>query len=362
MKRSSAKTLTIARTAAGYAAATACGYAASLAHVPLAWLLGPLLLAAGLSVCGVALAAPQSLRRAGQVIIGCTAGLNVTASVAAGLLGWIPVMVVTTLFAILVSGILSPVFGALARVDDRTSFFALMPGGLAEMGNIGIAVGARMEPIALVHTLRIAVVVFTIPPLLARDARLVPTASLLHLDYGMAAAVIGFGALGAAAVSLVRINNPWMIGALVSTAVLAVTGVVEGRMPALLFAAGQILLGYNIGTRFKREILLRLPRVAIFGAVSNFVLLLVMAGYALCLSYLLDIDPATAILVSSPGGISEMTSTAQAMHLPVALVTAFHVVRSVLVNGFATHFWGAFERSGYIAFARNLMGRPSDPV
>lgn len=363
--RGTGKTIAaVAYAAAGYAAAAACGYAASLAHVPLAWLLGPLLLAAVLSVSGVNLAAPQPLRRAGQVVIGCTAGLNVTASVAAGLLGWIPVMIVTSLFAVIVSGMLSPVFGALARVDDRTSFLALMPGGLSEMGNIGVAVGARMEPITLVHTLRIAVIVFTIPPLLASDARFVPLDSLVHIDYRAAAAVLAIGMIGAAAVSLVRINNPWMIGALIATAGLAIFGVVEGRMPAPLFAAGQLLLGYNIGGRFKREILRRLPRVAIYGAIANLVLLLLMMGYAFGLSHLIDMDWATAILVSSPGGISEMTTTAQAMHLPVALVTAFHLVRSVMVNGFATHYWAMFERSGYIAFAHSILrrdpGSPSD--
>lgn len=355
MRTWSAKGRTFFRVAACYLAAGVVGYLASLARVPLAWLLGPLVFTAGLSISGVEVVAPQGLRRLGQVIIGSTAGLNVTASVAAGLLGWIPFMVVTALFSVFVSGLLSPVFAKVARIDDKTSFFALMPGGLAEMGNIAVTVGARTEPIALVHTLRIAVVVLTIPSLLVSHATLVPVTSQPALGPGIAIALLAVSATGAAAISFLRVNNPWMIGALATTVVIAVLGLVEGQMPGLLFAAGQVLLGYNIGSRFKRDTLLRLPRIAVCGALFNLALLLVMIGYALALSEFVPMDVATAILVSSPGGISEMTSTAQSLQLAVALVTAFHVTRSVLVNGFATYYWAAFEKSGYFACARRIL-------
>src|SRR3546814_6307598 len=60
-----------------------------------------------------------------------------------------------------------------------------------------------------------------------------------------------------------RINNPWMIGALLSSGALAATGVLEGRMPGWIFAVGQILIGYSIGARFRRDIVRALPRVEI---------------------------------------------------------------------------------------------------
>ena len=39
------------------------------------------------------------------------------------------------------------------------------------------------------------------------------------------------------------------------------------------------------------------------------------------------IDPATAILATSPGGITEMSLTAKTLQLGVPIVTAFHVTR-----------------------------------
>lgn len=44
-----------------------------------------------------------------------------------------------------------------------------------------------------------------------------------------------------------------------------------------------------------------------------------------------QIAPGTAILVTSPGGIAEMSPAARVLHLGVPIVTAFHVTRMVAV-------------------------------
>jgi len=69
-----------------------------------------------------------------------------------------------------------------------------------------------------------------------------------------------------------------------------------------------------------------------------------MVLYAGTLALFLGLDFATAVLSASPGGTAEMAATAQALHLPVALISAFHVTRSVLVNGFAVYYWRGLRR------------------
>jgi uncharacterized membrane protein AbrB (regulator of aidB expression) len=54
-------------------------------------------------------------------------------------------------------------------------------------------------------------------------------------------------------------------------------------------------------------------------------------GFALLLSTLAGIQPGTALLATSPGGIAEMSLTARVLHLGVPIVTAFHVSRMVVV-------------------------------
>jgi len=139
-----------------------------------------------------------------------------------------------------------------------------------------------------------------------------------------------------------------MIGALIGTGLLTAFDLTQGKMPHLLFAAGQVLIGYNIGTRFKRDALKKLPRVAVIGIVIILAMVAAMALYALGLAQVVPLDLAVAILSSSPGGTAEMATTAQILHLPIALITAFHITRAVLVNGFATYYWHGLSAIGYL--------------
>ena len=53
---------------------------------------------------------------------------------------------------------------------------------------------------------------------------------------------------------------------------------------------------------------------------------------AAVLAWAFDLPIATMILATSPGGLAEMTITAQALQISVPLVVAFHVFRVVVVN------------------------------
>jgi hypothetical protein len=50
------------------------------------------------------------------------------------------------------------------------------------------------------------------------------------------------------------------------------------------------------------------------------------------LSWMFDLPLATMLLATSPGGLAEMTITAQALKIGVPLVVAFHLFRVIVVN------------------------------
>ncbi|WP_313055296.1 AbrB family transcriptional regulator [Pseudomonas lopnurensis] len=339
----------------GYALASAAGYVGHHIGVPLAWLIGPLIVSASLSLSGMQYYAPVILRRMGQLIIGCAAGLTVTSEVLSSLAYWIPLMVLTSFFSIFCAATLSPFLSHFARIDTKTSFFSLMPGGMAEMSNIGNNVGAISEPIAIIHTFRVAIIVFIIPALLVSG----PDSYIaeLNIDLGVMdiALVISASLVGATIANRVGVNNPWMIGALIVAAALSGSNYLHGNLPFLIFHIGQILLGYNIGSRFKREVIAKSPRVALTGIAFTVLLIFIMFIYAHILATITSLDFPTALLVASPGGTSEMTTTAQTLNLSVAIVTAFHVIRTLLVNGFAVYYWRLFENSRYYNFLNKKL-------
>jgi membrane AbrB-like protein len=345
--------------------AIAAGFVAQHLHVPLAWIVGPMLATAIGGMSGLPVFSPPLWRRLGQLVIGTSIGLNLTEDVLLVAVSWLPVMILTSAIAICLAAAVSVPFGKLSGLDRQTAFFSMMPGGLSEMANIGAASGAETEPIAVTQALRVALVVCILPSLILNldihgDA-LANAAPQTQLPLASIALALALGLVGVAVLRSVRLNNPWMIGAIFGVGAGAVYGLLPGQIPSIIYCAGQFLIGVAVGARFRRSILLRLPRLFATGSLFVVILSALLFGYAVVLSRATGIDLATAALGSSPGGFAEMAVTAQTLHLSVGLVTAFHIVRAFFVNGLTSHFWNGLHRVGMFTFLERVCGHIGRP-
>lgn len=344
-------------TLAAYMLAIVVGYAFFHEHVPLAWMLGPMLTSACLSIAGVNLYPSENLRRLGQLCIGVAVGLGLTAPVIAQLLLWFPLMVASALFSVFIAFFFGAFVARYARLDLRTAFYASMPGGLAEMANIGARSGAHPEPIALIQTLRISLIVLIMPPILIALGSPDFNPHVDEAISGQWALVLVTGGFAVSyLLKLVRLNNPFMIGAILFTALLVSNGVLSGRMHPWLFSAAQLLIGFTVGCRFRRSMLARMPRVTVAGMISILGMIAVTALWGYAISSGTGIGLPDALLATSPGGFSEMAATAQVLHLAVPLVAGFQVVRSVMVNAFASHYYGLAAKIGLLRLLGRLFG------
>lgn len=349
-------------------AALAGGAAAYLARVPLAWVLGPLIVTAALSVSGARVWSSTRARRFGQLVIGTGLGLNITATLLLDIGPWIPVMIATALCAIVITSAFSVLLQRFGRLDRATAYFAMMPGGLSEMANVGARVGARAEPIALAQAVRIGFVVLVLPPAIIAlgihgDFLLIDDTQAL--GYPVVAILLVLALAGVWFMDLIRMANPWMLGALVTAAVLTSAGFVDGQMPRIIFYGGQLLLGIAIGARFRRDIIARLPRLFVLVTLFTLFITLTLFACGAGLSRLTGLDLATAALASSAGGVVEMALTAQILQLNVAMVLGFHVVRAIMVNGVSIHILNLLDHVGFFDLVERveagLLGpRPKD--
>ena len=336
------------------------GLGAHFADLPLAWVLGPMAGSATISLLGHTLFAPQNLRRGGQLIVGATIGLNVTSSVFAVIAVWLPWMFATAAIAILLSAALSVPLARYGRIDDKTAYFAMVPGGMSEMANLAIKSGAKAEPVAIAHALRVAMVVTIFPLLIIGfgDVDIGSTVKPASLsDYAFVPVLLAIATAGAILAGLVRFNNPWIIGSLIAVASVSSSGLVSAVMPQTVFWAGQFLIGFTIGSRFTRSAIVELPRMAMVSVALTVLSGAVMFLVAFALSLLGEIDLATIVLATTIGGAPEMAITAQILKLNVTLVIAFHLIRATIVNGFAGHIWAGLNRTGFFTVIGRLVGR-----
>jgi membrane AbrB-like protein len=305
---------------------------------PLPWMIGPLFATAAACMLGAPLHAPIQVRAAGQWVIGTTLGLYFTAPVVAALVSYSGWIVLAVAFAIVLGIFAGRLLHRISDVDRSTSFFAMAVGGASEMATQGERHGAAVDKVAAAHSLRIMMVVATIPFAIRWWGghglgpgldMFVPGAT--QVNYGPLLLLIVLTSLGGIAMLKIDVPNAWVIGPLFVAIALTASGVHLSRLPEWMIAGGQLFIGISLGTRFTPGFVHTAPRFLAACAACSVVMMLLGAGFGLTLAALGGINPGTAILATSPGGIAEMSLTARVLHLGVPIVTAFHVSRMVTV-------------------------------
>ncbi|WP_313200181.1 AbrB family transcriptional regulator [Rhizobium sp.] len=320
-----------------YLSAALAGLICSTLHMPLPWMIGPLLITAGLSLRGlIHRPLPVRTRPFGQAVVSTTVGLSFTGDALAIVLDLLPLLVgmaaMTTGFSLVVAFVQARLAGVrLSRMALAT--FPLAP---VEAAIIAESVGQPAAPVVIAQSLRIAAVVVVIPTLLylidgaSREAVVSNGTAAAFIDpWLLALPVIGL----AGGLLFHRLNwaNPFFLGPLTIAAALTASGIVLPHYPHLVLAIAQIVLGAWLGSTFQARLLRGAGRELTISLVGTLFLLVLTCGSAAILARFTPLDWRSAVLGIAPGGVTEMALTAQFLHQSVPVVTAAQVVRIFLL-------------------------------
>ena len=92
------------------------------------------------------------------------------------------------------------------------------------------------------------------------------------------------------------------------------------------------MFGLVLGARYERAFFVRYKLFIPFALLNSCFILVASVVAGAALSWTFGLPIATMILATAPGGLAEMTITAQALKISVPLVVAFHLFRVVVVN------------------------------
>jgi len=327
----------VGRTATAYGLAALAGWGASRLHIPLPWMIGPLLVTAGLSIAGIMdHPLPVRTRPFGQAVVATTVGLAFTDRALAVVLGMLPLLVgltaITTIFALAVS----VVQARLAGVQLSRMVLATFPVAPVEAAVIAESRGLPVAPVILAQSLRIAAIVVLIPTLLyaidgfSRPDRAGATASQVF-DDPMLVALPLIGLAGGYMFRRLGWANPWFLGPLSLAAGLTAVGIELPRYPPFVLAGAQVILGAWLGSTFQADLLRAARRELAISVLGTLGFLMLACGSAAALARLTPLDWRLLVLGIAPGGVTEMALTARFLHQDMSVVTAAHVVRIFLL-------------------------------
>lgn len=301
---------------------------------PLPWMIGPLVGMAIFQFSGAAFTAPPLARELGQFFIAVTLGLYFTPTVAREVAAnW--AVLLGAAFASIVIGYIAGLFlSATAKVDAVTAYFASIPGGATEMAHLGERFNASVERVAVAHSLRILLVVCTVPvglTLLGVEGTDDYRPVLIALEWEGLGQLFALAALSGFLFQWIGFPNAWMMGPLFGVIIITAGGWQFSSMPIWLSNVAQVLLGCALGSRFSQSFLKEAPRFVSWLIPSIYLTMGLAALVGIGLAQFAGISVQTMILATAPGGIAEMSITAKVLKLGVALVTAAHVTRVMVI-------------------------------
>ena len=234
---------------------------------PLPWMIGPLLACAAATMAGAPTVSVPLLRRVGQWAIGTSLGLYFTPPVVAVLPGLLPAVGLGIVWALaLAYGFYRYLWwrhGDDPALGRATAFFAASIGGASEMAQLTERHGGRVDLVAAAHSVRVMLVVVTIPFALkasgVHGADPSP-AGVSAIDAGGLVALVALTLAAAWLTDRLGLPSPWVLGPLISTVLITALGLQLSAIPKVVTNFGQLFIGIALGTRFTPDFARAAPR------------------------------------------------------------------------------------------------------
>ena len=305
--------------------------------IPAAVLMGAMLAAALLSVRGAEMQIPRFAFAAAQAAIGCMIARGMPATFFGSLLHSWPFFLGGTLWAMLAAAVMGGLLTRYRILPGTSAIWGSSPGGASAMVIIAAEYGADIGLVAFMQYMRMACV--TLAASLGAHASgaatgvLRPeTVWLATPDWPAFALTLAFIAACMALAGRIRLPGGTLLLPLALGIPLNVTGWLRPELPPLFLAACFIVMGWTIGTRFTRRLLLPLLHALpwILGAVI--LLMVVCSLFAGLLVIGAGMDPLTAYLATCPGGVDTVAIIAAAAPgVDAPFVMAMQAARMLLV-------------------------------
>ncbi|QIS18162.1 AbrB family transcriptional regulator [Nocardia terpenica] len=303
----------------------------------------------GLAVAGrLPAPLPREVSIGVQALLGVLMGSYLEVSLLGSIgLALLPVLAITVA-TLVVSVLVSMVFARACKVTLPTATLGLLAGGSAAVVSCADEMDADVRQVAFMQYLRVMLVAVSAPAIGAlldnggHVAKMAVTTAHQVTDPDLPHwMVVGrgdqvAGVCTAIVLSLIgirlgrslRIPSPALIGPMLLTAAVTALGVSHGYAPTNLFKELLfVLIGFDVGTRFTRAVVLEMARMIPGMTVAIVGLSAVVAALAYLLSLFVPLELSDLYLATTPGGINAVIAAAEGMNANMPLITSVQSVR-----------------------------------
>ena len=303
--------------------------------LPLPLLLGPMLACLIAALAGAPLADMGWFGVLMRTVLGVAVGSSITPEVIGGLPDIALSLVFVPIFILVIALVGYPLLRRAFGFDHATAWYGAMPGGLQDMLVFGEEAGGDIRALSLIHATRVLVIVTVAPLIMSTywsvDLSQPPGQPMASVAPHELVLMIFCGIAGWKLAERLNLFGASILGPMVLTAALSLSGLIQHRPPAEMIQAAQYFIGISIGAKYvgitPRE--LRLHVTA--GLVYSLVLAAISLAFIEVIVQLGLAPGLDAFLAFLPGGQAEMIVIAIIAGADLAYVVSHHLLRVVLV-------------------------------
>lgn len=327
---------TLRRLAETFAVGAVGGTAFQLAGFPAGLVSGSIVAAAAVSLMGRPLMVPADLTRIILIVVGIALGSVVTPETLQGLARYPLSIAVLSVAILCMTAATSSYLRFVHGWNPLSALLGASPGALAQIMAMGTESGADVRGVVVVQTMRVVMLAVGIPLALAVTGLHGPApiraAAAVETTIPGLAILIAVSVATAFAFYKIGFSGGWLFGAMLGSAALNGSGLIQARLPWWLANGAMIAMGAVTGSRFAK-IDVRMLLSYILASLGSFtVAIAVASGFILIAAQLVAAGPADLVVAFSPGAQDTMMLLALALHLDPVFVGAHHLARYVIVS------------------------------
>lgn len=308
-----------------------------LGDLPAAMLISCMVAGIVVGVRGGDISVPPFAFAGAQAIVGCLIAASLTPAIFPVLMAEWHVFALSVLATILASSLLGWLISTWRVLPGTVGVWGSAPGASTAMVLMAGAFGADQRLVAFMQYLRVIMVSIG-AALVARlwvDTSGVELPSPVWFPPIESAAfgvTMGVAVLGAGIGTLVRLPSPHFLGAFILGCVVHLGFGAEFQIPHWLMMLSFALVGWTIGLKFRSETLRHAARALPQVVLSILALMAFCGGIAFVLAHEMGIDPLTAYLATSPGGMDTVAIiTASTDTVDISFVMSMQALRFLFV-------------------------------
>lgn len=307
------------------------------------------------SLAGADIAVPQAIRKPMIAVVGIILGSAFTSDRLDDLMAWLPSVATMPIYVLALGTLILFYLRKVSGFDHKTAFFAATPGGLSEMVALSDQLGGDLRSVALFHSARLVLIVFSIPLMASFLVDVEPGVLSVpeHQEIKLreVLSLIAMAALGWELARRIRLPAASFMGPLLVSTILHLFGLMTLSPPAFMLALAQLVIGSSVGARFSGVPLSSIIRTLLIGSGGALMMLALTLIFALVLHQLTGHPMTLLLLALIPGGFPEMSLIALAMGMDPAFVVTHHGLRTLLIFAFTFPIFALLTRWGW--FKRN---------